>query len=370
MASRARWYRRPSQPHARRARARGRARRRARPSARTPVLAVERVHAQRALGAVGLEVGAADDAVAPEERQHVVAVPALGLRLVDLDQVVEAEHAARERRGPRAGCRTGRAARPPTARPARASVPAGTSTGGAAVVDLEPLEQPVRDERVERAGGCRATPPLSRQCSITPASVSAPRARTARTASARSRSASLGIGCVQHLVRDHALRQVVEALEPLHGPRSRVAAVPEPVEHRLGRLPVPHPAAALDPRSGASRAGRARGSRPGSRSASCGCALVTVPVPVVDRGARASAVANSGQSSTGSRQASWAQYSNSAPSPSRREHRRPRIGADPGGEHDPVAALDGRDRVELDAREAPDRRLDRRGRCRGATALA
>ena len=35
-------------------------------------------------------------------------------------------------------------------------------------------------------------------------------------------------------------------------------------------------------------------------------------------------------------------------------HRRARIVADPRAEHDAVAALDGRDRVELDAREAPD----------------
>ena len=45
------------------------------------------------LGALVLQVGAADEPVAPQQRQHVVAVDPLGLALVDLDHVAEAEDA-------------------------------------------------------------------------------------------------------------------------------------------------------------------------------------------------------------------------------------------------------------------------------------
>ena len=47
--------------------------------------------------AVGLEVGAAEEPVAGEQRQHVVAVDALVLALVDLDHVPEAEEALEQR---------------------------------------------------------------------------------------------------------------------------------------------------------------------------------------------------------------------------------------------------------------------------------
>ena len=77
-----------------------------------------------------------------------------------------------------------------------------------------------------------------------PASVSAPRAATAFSASARRRSGSAGDGRVEHLLRDHALGQVVEPLEALPAGDHEVAVVPEPVEHRLRRLPVPHPSLA------------------------------------------------------------------------------------------------------------------------------
>ena len=64
---------------------------------RTPRLGVEASHVEHALRAVGLEVGAADDPVAGEQRQHVVAVRALVLALVDLDHVVEAEEPLEQR---------------------------------------------------------------------------------------------------------------------------------------------------------------------------------------------------------------------------------------------------------------------------------
>src|SRR5215212_6767123 len=49
-----------------------------------------------ALAAVRLQVGAADETVADEQREHVVAVHPLGLALVDLDHVNEAEQPREE----------------------------------------------------------------------------------------------------------------------------------------------------------------------------------------------------------------------------------------------------------------------------------
>ena len=195
--------------------------------------------------------------------QHVVAVPPLVLLLVDLDQVVEAEHAPGERPVPEKVVERGE--EHPRRRLRRVEVGAGGDDDRcAAVLDRDPLEDAVGDERVDD-GRIRATPPFSRQCSTTPASVSAPRAATAFAASARRRSGSRGNGRVEHLLRNHPLGQVVEALKPLPARDHEVAVVPEAVEHRLRRLPVPHPALARCPRSGASRAARAPGSRPGSR---------------------------------------------------------------------------------------------------------
>src|SRR5512146_2285790 len=93
---------------------------------------------QDALAAVGLQVGPADEAVADEERQHVVAVHALVLAFVDLDQVVEAEEAADERTVPHqvveGGEEDGRGRRAVELGPGR------DVDGSAAVVDLEPAE--------------------------------------------------------------------------------------------------------------------------------------------------------------------------------------------------------------------------------------
>src|SRR5579864_4996520 len=60
-------------------------------------LGVEGLDRERSVGAVVLEVGAADEPVAAEERQHVVPVDPLRLALVDLDHVPEAEAALEER---------------------------------------------------------------------------------------------------------------------------------------------------------------------------------------------------------------------------------------------------------------------------------
>ncbi len=64
---------------------------------RTPRLGGEAADPQHALGAVGLQVGPAEEAVAGEQRQDVVAVHPLVLALVDLDHVPEAEQPLEQR---------------------------------------------------------------------------------------------------------------------------------------------------------------------------------------------------------------------------------------------------------------------------------
>ena len=71
-----------------------------------------------------------------------------------------------------------------------------------------------------------------------------------------------GLRGVEHRARDHPLGEVVEALEALAARDRQVAAVPERVEHALGRLPVPHAPAALALEVARARAARARGSPP------------------------------------------------------------------------------------------------------------
>src|SRR3954447_16586560 len=60
---------------------------------RRTVLDMGRVDAEEPGGAVGLEVDAGDERVAEQERQHVVAVDALGLGHVDLEPEADAEQA-------------------------------------------------------------------------------------------------------------------------------------------------------------------------------------------------------------------------------------------------------------------------------------
>ena len=74
--------------------ARRQARRRRAPAS-SPGFDVRRVHDQRRRLPVGLEIDARREAVAHQERQHVVAVDPLRRRNVDLDLIVEAEHRLR-----------------------------------------------------------------------------------------------------------------------------------------------------------------------------------------------------------------------------------------------------------------------------------
>ena len=113
--------------------------------------------------------------------------------LVDLDQVVEAEHAARERPVPEQVVERGEE----HCRGRRRPVELGALRDEhrrPAVVDVPARDRRRRRRAPRRRPRIRAAPPLSRQCSTIPLSVSAPRARTARTTSSRSRSASGGVG--------------------------------------------------------------------------------------------------------------------------------------------------------------------------------
>src|SRR5262249_28950820 len=105
--------------------------------------------------AVGLQVGAADETVAEEEGQHVVAEDPLRLAFVHLDQVVEAEEAAKEGAVPdevvERAEEHGRA---------RVAVELGLCRDDdlrAAVVQLDARDEAVADERVDvRASLARA----------------------------------------------------------------------------------------------------------------------------------------------------------------------------------------------------------------------
>ena len=158
-------------------------------SPRTPGSRREAADAQDALGTVGLQIGAPDEAVAGEQRQDVVAVHALVLALVHLDHVPEAEHALEQRPVPDEVVERADEHR---RRGSAAELGAGDVERRAAVAGLH-LAQPAFRRRARARWWCsRALPPSSRQCSRIAASVSAPRAPTASSANVRSVSSSVG----------------------------------------------------------------------------------------------------------------------------------------------------------------------------------
>src|SRR5262249_43964272 len=101
---------------------------------------------EHAVVAVGLHVGAPDEAVAEQEGQHVVAVHALVLALVDLDHVVEAEQAPEERAGP--GEVVERAEEGGSGAAAEPG-PRGDDDGRPSVVALDTPDEAVADKRVD-----------------------------------------------------------------------------------------------------------------------------------------------------------------------------------------------------------------------------
>ena len=287
------------------------------------------------------------------KRQHVVAVPPLVLLLVDLDQVVEAEHATGERPVPEEVVEGREEHR--RRRPRRIERGSGRDDDGrAAILDRDSLEDAVRDEGVEHGtdpGDAAAQPPVLDDARLGQRAARGDRlgARvraTARARPARARRAPPSESPARAGRRD--------AGTPA-GPRSRDRrgsradrASPSPASSSTSR-----PLARLRPRSAASRAARAPGSRPGSPRQGGGASRRRRRTTCARRCFICET--KSGHSSTGSRQASWAQYSKTRPLPRSRGTARAGYAPTRQDERDPVAALDGRDRVELDAREPPDR---------------
>ena len=175
--------------------------------------------------AVGLEVDAGDDPVAEQERQHVVAVRALGGRRVDLDPVAEAEQPFGARRGTRPAGRTGasRARASIAPRDARLVPEIGRSPPAldGDRQQLLLLDQ-LGDPELRIRGG--------------EAEIVAQVGRRGDAESPAPRCAELALGLVggrrrrlDHRPRQHALDDVIEALEaercgpPTRSARSRTA---------------------------------------------------------------------------------------------------------------------------------------------------
>src|SRR3954454_3675452 len=196
---------------------------------------------QHAASAVGLEIGPPDEAVADEERQHVVAVHALVRALVDLDQVLEAEEAAKkaavphqvvERRDENGGRRSAVERRVRHDEDRRA-----------AVVELDAAQAALAYERLDvRPDALRAAGEAAVLGDPGPGQRAAAfdgpqRIGAAKLVLGRDRRAEVA-------VRDHPLRKVVEALEALSPCDRELAGREQVLERALLRLPAPHRAAA------------------------------------------------------------------------------------------------------------------------------
>ena len=296
------------EPHRRLARARscapagrapGRARRRARPTARTPssrwnALTTSRPSARSDLRSTRPTIRSRTGTGARSSRTAVAARacrPRSGGR---------SRGSAARTGDPRAGCRTGRGARPRVGAGGSSSVRPDVD-GGAAVVDVEPLERALVDERVDAPAGSRRRRRFSRQCSTMPASVRAPRARDGPERQLAQPLGLVGLRGREHLGRDHALGEVVEPLEPLTRPRRRARrcsraarASPSPASSSTS-----HPRSR--PRNGATASGPRSRISARISSARCGCVRSTSPyhaaaaVPHRRRGRAASPRRGSGR---------------------------------------------------------------------------
>ncbi len=202
------------------------------------VLAVEGLDDELAARAFRLQVGAADDPVAPEERQHVVPVPALRRRLVDLDEVVEAEDAACEGPIPEQVLE-GREEKCATRGRSVALRSGGDEDRRSAVVHVEPLEQAVCDERVDGRLDSRSPSPEAPVLDDPALGEGA----ACLDGAQRQRPQPLGLRGGRRgedRTREDPLGKVVEPLESLAARDDELAVVPEQLEHLLRRLPAPH----------------------------------------------------------------------------------------------------------------------------------
>jgi hypothetical protein len=306
-----------------------------------------------AFRAIGLEVGPADETVADEEWENVVAVRPLVLALVDLDHVPEAEDAFEQR-------------------PVPHDVVERRDEDGwgggavelllgidverrAAVVDMHLAEQALVDEReqvVVQPGLAALQAPVLAHRSLGQGAACADREER----EGAQRLVLARRGRVEDGLWNDALGEVVE---PLEAPASRdheLPAVPETLEHHLRRLPVPHPAAAVPLE--VARAERAFGAdalehRLDEVGVVAEGAVVRAPVaaalhhrpevrPQLDRQQRRLV----------------RPVLEDAPLAEELRHLFRIERADPRRQLEPVRAVDGRDRVELHRGEAADRGLD------------
>ena len=202
------------------------------------VFPVEGAHDELAARSLRLEIGPPDDPVAAEQRQHVVPEATLVGRLVDLDQVVEAEHAARERPVPEQVVERGEEHRRGRRRPVELRARRHQHRWPA-VVQVTPLEEAVRDERIHDGTDPRSAapqPPVLDDAALgeSPARAHGPERELAQ---------AFGLGRRRRIEKrriEHALGKVVEALEPLAPGHDQLTVVPEQLEHALRRLPAPH----------------------------------------------------------------------------------------------------------------------------------
>ena len=223
--------------------------------------------------ALRLEVGAADDPVAPEERKDVVAVPPLRRGLVDLDQVVEAEVRRAKGRSQRRFS-NGESSTAADGRGGRARCPPGRVPGR-----RRPRRRAARARRRRRG----RRPPRIRATRPPDASARRSRARSARPAPGRRAARACAgarappAGRVEDSRRQRRAREVVEPLEPLPARDDELAVVPEELEHLLRGLPAPHLALAAAPSKWREPSGpRARISSM-TCSRRCGCVRSTAP---------------------------------------------------------------------------------------------
>ena len=305
--------------------------------------------------AVGLEVGAAEEAVAREQRQHVVAVDPLVLALVDLDQVAGSRTAARAAAGPRPGCRTGR--RAPAAR-GRRRAPCRRARRTARRRRRRRLRCSRPSATSASRWRCsRALPPFRRQCSRIAASVSAPRAADGEQRERAQRLVLARRRRVEQVLRDHALGEVVEPLEALAAGDRELARDP-----RAPRAPSSPASSSTSrrrrrcPRSRASRAAlrpRIRSSTGSTRSACSRSARSCAPQwPAPSITGRKCGQSSIGSSTPRAPSTRRCARSAGAQAPCRG------VRTDPRRERQAVRAVDGRDRVELHRGQPPDRVLD------------
>ena len=215
---------------------------------------MEPLHEEAPRRPVGLEVDARDDRLAEQERQHVIAVLALVGRRVDLDAVAEAEQPLGALAIPHQRVE-GRDQRPRLDPPRPAG--GGLEVGCAApALDLDRQQRALLDELGEPVARLRhPEPEIVAQVAL---------GRDAERPGRDAEQPALRLGFIRRRRaddrrREHALGQVVDALEAAPRRRRDEAGPEQPFERVLAVAPAPPgaaPGAALRELAGAERSAR------------------------------------------------------------------------------------------------------------------